>query len=271
MPNAESRASEAEHAGLGDLTPPPVRFDRLALFLDMDGVLAPIAETPDAVRPVARRTALLRRLDALLEGRVAIVSGRTLAEIDRISGAGTLAASGVHGLERRRRDGSVDRATASGGVAVATEAFEVFAREHSGVIVEPKGLSVGLHYRQSPQVEGSVLALAQALAVQTGLAIQPGILVVELKTPGASKGTAIAAFMEEAPFSGATPVMLGDDVTDEDGFRVARSLGGFGVLVGPRRDTAADHRLEDVEAVLDWLESLCDALSHAQTIQEGAA
>ena len=92
--------------------------------------------------------------------------------------------------------------------------------------------------------------------------VQPGVMVVELKTPGADKGTAITAFMAEAPFRGATPVMLGDDVTDEDGFRAARALGGFGVLVGPMRETVADHRLEGVDGVLDWLEALSEALSN---------
>lgn len=262
MPNAERRAVEPALASHRGLTPPPVRFDRLALFLDMDGVLAPLAATPDAVRPVARRSEVLRRLDALLEGRLAIVSGRTLSEIDRISDAGPLAAAGVHGLERRRGDGSMDSAQVSKGVAVATEAFLAFQAAHPGVIVEPKGLSVGLHYRQAQDSGDAALALARSVAAETGLSVQPGVMVVELKTPGADKGTAITAFMDEAPFRGATPVMLGDDVTDEDGFRAARALGGFGVLVGPMRETVADHRLEGVDGVLDWLEALSEALSN---------
>lgn len=260
MPNAVRRAPEIQQARLGGLKPPPVTFDRLALFLDLDGVLAPLAETPDAVLPVTRRTEVLQRLNARLSGRLAIVSGRTLTEIDRISGSTSLAASGVHGLERRRGDGSTETAEASDGVAVARQAFLDFQAAHPGVIVEPKGVSVGLHYRQAPAAEAAALALARLVSERTGLAMQPGVLVVELKTPGSDKGTAITAFMAEAPFRGAMPVMLGDDLTDEDGFRAAARLGGFGVLVGPMRDTAAEHRLDDVEAVLTWLEDLCDAL-----------
>jgi trehalose 6-phosphate phosphatase len=86
--------------------------------------------------------------------------------------------------------------------------------------------------------------------------LQPGKLVVELKTPGADKGAALTAFMAEPPFAGAVPVMVGDDLTDEYGFRAAEALGGFGVLVGPRRETAARFGLADVNAVLDWLERL---------------
>ncbi|CAN5226036.1 trehalose-phosphatase [soil metagenome] len=264
MPNAERRAYEVASASGRGLTPPPARFDRLALFLDMDGVLAPMAPTPDAVRPLARRTEVLRRLDERLEGRLAIISGRTLSEIDRISGEGSLAASGVHGLERRRGDGSMDSAMASPGVRVATEALLAFQAKHPGVIVEEKGVSVGLHYRQVPEVTDEALALARSVAAQTGLSVQPGIMVVELKTPGSDKGSAITAFMAEAPFRGAVPVMLGDDLTDEDAFRAAGALGGFGVLVGPERETAAAHRLDGVEAVLDWLDAVSDALIHPE-------
>ena len=91
---------------------------------------------------------------------------------------------------------------------------------------------------------------------ETGLTMQPGNMVIELKTPGASKGTALKAFMAEAPFLGATPVMLGDDLTDEHGFRAAAELGGFGVLVGPPRETAATFGLPDVSSVLAWLEAV---------------
>ncbi len=95
-----------------------------------------------------------------------------------------------------------------------------------------------------------------SLAAETGLALQSGHLVIELKTPGTDKGTALKAFMLEPPFAGAIPVMLGDDLTDEDGFRAAAGLGGFGVLVGRPRQTAATFSLPDVNAVLAWLDAV---------------
>ena len=242
------------------LPPPPVAVDgRLALFLDMDGVLAALAPTPEAVVAGPRRTAVLKSLDAALEGRMAIISGRTIAEIDRISGGAAQSASGVHGLERRRRDGSLDRAEASPHVAEAVVAFDAFAAAHPGAIVEDKGVSAGLHYRQAPGSESEALALARRLATETGLMLQPGHMVLELKTPGADKGLALSAFMAEAPFGGAVPIMAGDDLTDEAGFLAAEALGGFGVLVGPGRETAARYGLPDVPAVLDWLEAVAEA------------
>lgn len=250
-----------EIAELTRLEPPPVRFDRLALFLDLDGVLAPMAPTPDAVVPEPRRTAVLNRLDRALGGRLAIVSGRTLKEIDRISGDASPSASGVHGLERRRRDGSIERGEPDAGVRDAVLAFNTFADRTPGVIVEDKGVSAGLHFRQAPEAGPAAAELADRLADETGLALQPGDMVLELKTPGSDKGTALAAFMAEAPFKGAIPVMLGDDLTDEHGFAAAARLGGFGVLVGPERPTAARHGLSGVEAVLDWLDAVAEAAS----------
>ncbi|MFA4894315.1 trehalose-phosphatase [Brevundimonas sp.] len=238
------------------LPTPPARLPRPALFLDMDGVLAPLAATPDAVVPDARRTAVIRSVAERLNGRVAIISGRTIAEIDRIAESASASASGVHGLERRRADGSLDRAEADPAVRDAVAAFHDFAETRPGVIVEDKAVSAGLHFRQARGEADAVAALAARLAGETGLTLQAGNLVVELKTPGTDKGTALTAFMAEAPFEGAIPVMLGDDLTDEDGFRAAAALGGFGVLVGPSRETAALYGLPDVDAVLAWLDAV---------------
>lgn len=235
---------------------PPTRLERPALFLDMDGVLAPLAATPGAVGPVARRTEVLRALDERFGGRVAILSGRTLAEIDRISDGAARSASGVHGLERRRRDGETDRADAPESLRDVVSAFETFALSRPGILVEDKGISIGLHYRQAAEHGDAATALATRLADENGLTLQAGHMVLEVKTPGSDKGTALAAFMTEIPFIGSIPIMLGDDLTDEHGFEAAKALGGFGVLVGPERKTAARYRLDDVDAVLTWLETV---------------
>lgn len=240
------------------LAEPPKVLQGPALFLDMDGVLAPLAPRPEDVVPEARRTGILRRLVNRLDGRVAIISGRTLAEIDRISEAAAPSASGVHGLERRRPDGSLERPAPHPALRAVVQAFDAYAADRPGMIVEDKVVSAGLHFRQAPGFAADVQALGERLARETGLAIQHGDQVMELKTPGSSKGGAVRAFMGEAPFAGATPVMVGDDLTDEDGFEAATALGGFGVLVGAERPTMARYRLENVEAVLNWLEGLAE-------------
>lgn len=243
-------------AGHADLLPPPLLdADRIALFLDMDGVLAPIMATPEAVVADPRRTQVLRRLAVRLEGRLAILSGRTLSEIDRITDGAVASAAGVHGLERRHQ-GEVLAALADPALGEAVAAFRDFARSRPGARVEDKGLSTALHYRLAPDHAHAALDLAQDLAAATGLKLQGGDMVVELRTPGADKGSALTAFMQTPPFAGAAPIMLGDDLTDEDAFAAAAALGGQGVLVGPPRATAARWRLPEQAAVLDWLEAL---------------
>ena len=126
---------------------------------------------------------------------------------------------------------------------------------HPGLLVEDKALSLTLHYRQAPDRAPEAIDLAERLATVTGLTLQPGDMVVELRTPGASKGDSIRAFMTEAPFRGARPIFLGDDLTDEHGFFAVRQLGGYGVLVGPQRKTTAIYRMDSVETALSWLEA----------------
>ena len=240
------------------LSPPPALPPRPALFLDMDGVLAPITATPGEVGPDGRRSRVLGRLLTRLDGRLAVLSGRTIAEIDRICEGVVPCVAGIHGLERRGADGHVRRLEPHPAMDQVHEALMEFARDRPGVLVEDKGLGVTLHYRQAPDQAGAARDLARGLAEAHGLTLQPGDMVQELKTPGADKGRALTAFMEEAPFRDAVPVMTGDDLTDEFAFAAAAGLGGFGVLVGPPRDTAALHGQSDTAAVMDWLETLAE-------------
>jgi len=127
-----------------------------------------------------------------------------------------------------------------------------------GTELEAKGMAFALHYRQAMHHEDGIYALAQALeAKHDELALQPGKCVVELKPRGISKGAAIDAFMQETPFAGRTPVFLGDDLTDEQGFKVVNRVGGVSIKVG-LGDTQAQWRLDGVSAVHQWLEQMID-------------
>jgi len=233
--------------------PKPLRLGEAALFLDLDGTLAPIAARPQDVRPDPRRTSLLERLASRLEGRLAVVSGRTLADVDRILESCVTPVAAVHGLVVRRADGAVTAQPPHPALPRAAEVFRAFAARDSGLIVEEKGLSVALHFRLAAPHAEAARACARQLAAETGLALQDGDMVEELRTPGASKGDSVRAFMAEPPFRGAQPVFVGDDATDEDGFRAAQALHGAGVAVGVPRPTAARFRLAGVDAALAWL------------------
>jgi trehalose 6-phosphate phosphatase len=228
---------------------------RSALFLDLDGTLAPIAPRPDAVGPDPRRTGLLRRLVGSTGGRIAVVSGRTLTDLDRILERQVPSLAAVHGLVRRDAQGRVRLSPKPPGLAQALADFRLFARRDPGLIVEDKDLSVTLHYRQAPELAGAARAEAERIAAGAGLILQPGKMVMELRAPGPDKGDSVRAFMAEPPFLGAIPIFVGDDLTDEAGFAAAEALGGFGVLVGPGRSTMARYRLSDPDAALSWLEA----------------
>ena len=235
--------------------PRPLTLDvrECALFLDLDGTLAPIAERPEDVGPNKARSGLLRALSEQMQGRLAVISGRTIAEIDRILDGVVTSLAGVHGLEHRWPDGRIERGEPDPGLDAARRDIVEIAARFPNILIEDKGLALAVHYRARPDAAEAVLDEAQRISAATGLVIQRGEMVVELRGPGARKGDAVAAFMRVAPFAGKRPVFAGDDLTDEDGFSTVHLLGGEGVLVGPPRATAATARLDDVSSVLAWL------------------
>lgn len=235
--------------------PPPGLLDGAALFLDFDGTLVELAEAPDAIRVAAELGPLLERLRRRLQGRLAIVSGRSIADLERHVPLSGIAFSGSHGVELRLADGTALPLSVPVGLDDVRERVLRFAGGRSGLLVEEKPAGIALHYRQAPAEAGRVGAFMTALAAERGLAVQHGKMVVELRPDGATKGDALRAFMTEPEFEAARPVFVGDDITDEHGFTAAAGLGGAGVLVGPARDTAALYRLPTVAAVARWLES----------------
>ncbi len=234
--------------------PEPLRPGETALFLDLDGTLAAIEPRPDQVIAKPDRTHLLGRLAEALGGRLAVISGRALDDIDRILDGTVPALAGVHGLQRRRIDGSVVSVAPPAALAEARHMLIERLPAREGLLIEDKGVAMAVHYRQAPESADEVRALAEEVAASFGLELQAGAMVVELRPSGADKGDAIAAFMAEPPFAGSTPVFVGDDLTDENGFRAVRDLGGYGVLVGPQRKTLAARRLVSVDEVMAWLE-----------------
>ncbi len=230
-------------------------LDRISLFLDLDGTVASFAGRPADVVADPVRNTLLRDLAVHLEGRLAVVSGRAIEDIDRILGQSVLAVAGSHGLERR--NANLDRMAecAHAGLRRTIRELHAFADGYEGVLIEEKPLSVAFHYRGNPSFEPVAQAFAQDLASRTGLILLQGAMVVEFLTPGMDKGKALHAFMAESPFSGTVPIFVGDDLTDESGFKAAREHGGLGILVGPPRPTFASYRLATVADVLNWLQT----------------
>lgn len=237
------------------LTPPPATsLDGAALFLDFDGTLVELAETPDAISVPPRLGSLLARLRDRLDGRLAIVSGRALADLERYVPASNIAFSGSHGLEMQLADGTCLPLQIPPQMDAVRERVNRFVGGRNGLSVEEKPAGIAIHYRQAPGEARRVGDFMEMLAREAKLIVQRGKMVVELRPPGADKGDAVRALMKECPFAGARPIFVGDDLTDEHAFAAAAGLGGFGVLVGDPRDTRAAHRLPSVPAVASWLE-----------------
>lgn len=238
-----------------DLPPPPDSLlDQASLFLDFDGTLVELAERPDAIVVPGATIALLGALQQRLNGRLAVVSGRAVADLETYLPARDMVLCGSHGMELRLGDGTLLPIELPPGLDVVRARARNFAAAHPGLLAEDKKAGVAMHYRQAPDLAAVAGDFMERLAREAGLLVQRGHMVIELRPDGADKGDAVRALMAQAPFAGARPIFVGDDLTDEHGFAVAAELGGAGVLVGVERPSAALYRLPSVGAVTAWLE-----------------
>ena len=230
-----------------------------ALFLDFDGTIVDIAPTPGSVEVPDRLPSLLVALHDALGGAVAIVTGRPIEQIDGFLDTVVPAVAGLHGLERRRADGTIARSPLRpDDLHEVLALLQDFAAEHPGVLVEDKTYSVALHYRLAPSSKNACRDLVNEAVERTmgGWQVIEGKCVFEIRPRDSTKGTAIEAFMSEAPFRGRMPVFCGDDRTDEDGFRVVNTQGGASIRVGPSSTTRAAVQIDTVGELLGWLERL---------------
>jgi trehalose 6-phosphate phosphatase len=204
----------------------------VALLLDVDGTLIDLAPSPFAVDvPQSLKNSLARLLET---GVVALVSGRPIRDLDKLFAPLQLPAVGGHGAETRLRAGEAPE-------RIADLKSELRARLIAAVAGNPalehedKGYSVALHFRRAPEEESRIAAhVRDALAAFPGEQVEvlPGKMMLEVKRPGISKGTAVAALMRRDPFAGRMPVFIGDDVTDETAFAAMPALGGMSFSVG---------------------------------------
>jgi trehalose 6-phosphate phosphatase len=246
--------------------PLPPADPRWALFLDVDGTLLELADTPHGVRVPEGLTGLLAELESALGGAMGLVSGRSIEVLDRLFQPLALPAVGLHGAEWRGRSGGAIAHSGpppSPALAEARESLNHFAARHPGVLVEDKGRSVALHYRLRPDAGPAAHAAARDAArhLGDGYHVLPGKRMLEIKPTGVDKGAGLRRAMREPPFAGRVPVFVGDDITDEDGFAAVNAMGGHSVRVGLDGNSAARHRLPDVPAVHDWLRSTARALT----------
>jgi trehalose 6-phosphate phosphatase len=228
-----------------DTLPP---FRRAALLLDMDGTLLDLAPTPDAVVVPAFLPDVLATLRQALGGALAIVTGRPVETVDRLFGDAPGAVAGEHGgAIRHAADAPIERVDLPAPPDAWLLEADALVRSFPGALLERKARGFALHYRQAPPGTREVFhqALSAMLATTPGFELHPAHMLWEVRPLGADKGKAVAALMRRAPFAGRLPVFIGDDVTDEDGMRESRAMGGAGYRV--------DAVFRDPDGVRAWL------------------
>jgi trehalose 6-phosphate phosphatase len=244
-----------------DETPVPDQLDlRIsALLLDIDGTLLDIAPAPHEVQVPAALLQTLVGLQQLTAGALALVSGRSIPDIDTIFTPLQLTAVGGHGAEVRWLvDGKVERH----GVAPLADPLRARIRaigDKPGITVEDKGYSIALHYRRAPEKRQAIHDAVEAIRAELPpncVEVLVGKAMVEIKQAGFNKGTAIRELMRHPPFAGRRPIFVGDDVTDEAAFAVMPEFGGLAMSVG-RIAPGAARRFESPADVRRWLARIC--------------
>jgi trehalose 6-phosphate phosphatase len=227
-----------------------------AFFFDVDGTLLEIKPRPEDVVADEDLRALLTELAAAAGGALGLVSGRKIDDLDRIFAPLIFPAVGLHGAGIRFQDGSRSRSLETAMDPVRQKVAD-FVAAHPGLRLEDKGAALAVHFRQRPELAEDVLAFLGAIAKRTGLALQPGKMVAELKEANHDKGRGIATLLATPPFSGRQPVFIGDDLTDESGFLFVNAQQGISVRVGPAEvPTHARYLLYDPSDVREELHRL---------------
>jgi trehalose 6-phosphate phosphatase len=237
-------------------TPPPPALD-WCLFLDVDGTLIELTDTPSQTEADAEIRSLLQDVTERLGGAVALISGRKIETLDQLFAPLVLPAAGLHGVERRKADGSIQGASfVDAQLENARRSLQALVEAHPGTLLEDKERTVAVHFRMAPQfgdaIREGVLEIARPLG--SNYHIQGGKMMFEIKPRGFSKATAIQAFMKEPPFRGRRPVFIGDDLTDQDGFAMVEAHGGLSIAVGDH--VQGQYFLADVPAVRLWLRQI---------------
>ncbi|HEY6124229.1 MAG TPA: trehalose-phosphatase [Steroidobacteraceae bacterium] len=229
------------------------------LFLDVDGTLLELADHPQAVAVQPHLMPLIERLRAAANGAVALVSGRTISDLDSLFGHPELPIAGLHGCERRDARGQLHvAAIAREQLADVRDGLLRLIKRHTGLLLEDKGAGLALHFLKAPHLEHELRAEVALLAAPLvpRFTVLGGHAVLEVKPAAHTKDSAVSAYLLEEPFRGRMPIFIGDDQTDYDGFAAVRRANGMAIAVGPR--VRSEYWLPGPAAVHHWLEQLAE-------------
>ncbi len=227
----------------------------LALFLDIDGTLLDLAARPDDVVTPAGLVRALAGAERKLDGALALISGRSIDDVDRLFAPLRLRVSGVHGAEMRLDPGAPAAPTAAADLPQSLlDALRRAVAPFPGVFVENKRFSFTVHYRLAPSAERPLRNIVKRLvdSIPIAVDVMDAHYAIEIKSPCFDKGGAIATFLSTSTFRGRTPIFVGDDTTDESGFALVSARGGVAYSVGRPRPGAIG-TFSEPRAVREWL------------------
>jgi trehalose 6-phosphate phosphatase len=232
-----------------------------ALFLDLDGTLIDIAPAPDLISVPLDLVPLLARLAMGLRGALAVVTGRSVVDVNRFLDPLRLVTAGVHGAQLRTEINGNVLLTVGPMDPLVASAVHKLGDLAPGVVIESKMYSIAVHYRLAPSVEPQIEAALKGIVADSPdhFILCPGRCVIEVVPKHVSKGAALDALMALSAFKGRRPIMIGDDVPDESALAAAIRHGGAGLRVrGEHFQREADFRgPSDVRA---WLAAMADKL-----------
>lgn len=242
---------------------PPLGPDlrHCALLLDIDGTILDIAPSPAQVWVPTELRRTLTRLVDLTQGAVALVSGRSINDIDLVFSPLQLATIGVHGAEMRVRADAEIQSRIAPLSKTLKRRLATIAELGPGILVEDKGYSLALHYRLAPQTGPAILDAVNKICSDASRAlveVLPGKLVVDVKPAAINKGNAVSELMQFAPFAGRCPIFIGDDTTDLPVFDVIPKFGGRAYSVGGIAADVAGH-FDRPESVRSWLARIAES------------
>ena len=228
----------------------PKDIQQVALFLDVDGTLYEIENSPGLIKPCFSLQKKLLTIRNRLQGALGLISGRTLDDLDRLFNKNKISFAGNHGAQLR--DGlqiKEHRANTENIKEIAHKIKELLNGQKN-IEIENKGSNLTVHFRNSTIDRREINRIIMELVkCDPSLTFLKGKEVLEVKPLSHNKGTAISYFMRTKPFIKRRPIFIGDDVTDEDGFETVNNKGGWSVRVGNYKRSKANFFLPNVKSV----------------------
>jgi len=237
----------------------------ILLLLDYDGTLTPLAETPTKAVISQETKELLRKLSKSSHCAVGIISGRSLEDIKNTVGIKNIIYAGNHGLEIEGPKIKFESLVSPRLKSIIRNIAEELSKRFSsikGVLIEDKGLTLSIHYRlvdkkDMPALERFFFEVTNSYTLRGKIKINSGKKVYEIK-PSVQwdKGKIVLWLMARQQFASGEnkvmPVYIGDDVTDEDAFKVLKRK-GLTIFVGRPGSSTADYYLKDAQDVARFL------------------